>query len=187
MCLFNENRLIEWKVVYRPKWKMKKHNFLMFLYVYVALIYIIMWHNKKWPIKTSTISLLYYTNRRPTQCMIYSLKHIGDIISKIIFSYLHLYKYIILLFWIFFLLKNLGAFDWYYSFLKWSILFRLLYSVLWFFFQQLFPKLIIWISHSLKKIIMITKPHHKFTIDITQIIYRDIQIHNDLTSKIFKN
>ena len=59
-----------------------------------------------------------------------------------------------------------------------------------FFFLQLkflSSKLIIWISHSLKNIIMITKLHHKFTIDITQIIYRDIQIHNHFTSKISKN
>ena len=33
---------------------------------------------------------------------------------------------------------------------------------------------------------MITKSHHKFITDITQIIYRNIQIHNHLNSKISK-
>ena len=119
-----------------------------------------------------------------------------------IFLSLQIYHSIILSF--FFL--NLGAFDWYYSNFffffeikdRKTILFSsdVYYSnfciVLWFFFfflqlKFLNSKLIIWISHSLKNIIMITKPHHKFTIDITQIIYRNIQIHNHFTFKISKN
>ena len=33
---------------------------------------------------------------------------------------------------------------------------------------------------------MINKSHHKFIMDITQMIHRNIQIHNHLTSKISK-
>ena len=41
-------------------------------------------------------------------------------------------------------------------------------------------KLIIQISYSLKDIIIIIKPHYKFTIDINQIIDKHIQIHSHI-------
>ena len=41
-------------------------------------------------------------------------------------------------------------------------------------------KLIIQISYSLNDIIIIIKPHYKFTIDINQIIDKHIQIHSHI-------
>ena len=43
-CLLNENVFIDRKDAY---WKMKSHNYSMFLNVYVALIYVAMLHKEE--------------------------------------------------------------------------------------------------------------------------------------------
>ena len=51
MCLLNEKVSIDQKCTY---WKMKSHNTSIFLNVYMALIYVVMWRNKKWSTKSQT-------------------------------------------------------------------------------------------------------------------------------------
>ena len=55
--LIYQNVHIEWKCIYWRKcayWKIKSHNCLVFLNVYMALIYVIMWHNKERSTKSQT-------------------------------------------------------------------------------------------------------------------------------------
>ena len=51
----NEKVSIKWKCAY---WKMKRHNCLVFLNVYVVFIYIATWRNKEWSTKLN-FSVLY--------------------------------------------------------------------------------------------------------------------------------
>ena len=134
--------------------------------------------------------------------MIYSPKRTGDIIFKIIF-YFSISTNISFYYFEFFLLKNLGAFDWYYSIIFFVIKNRntILFSsdlYYWNFCIVCYGLFFIQLKFLSSKInylnfsfyqenYHITKPHHKFTIDITQIIYRNIQIHIHHTSKISKN
>ena len=52
MCLLNKKVYIDQKDVY---WEMQRHNYLVFLNVYMSLIYITTWCNKECSTKSQTV------------------------------------------------------------------------------------------------------------------------------------